>query len=45
MTKDGVTEGWHNPDRESWFILVWFMTERIREYEIDFVSGDIPRLV
>ena len=44
MTKDGVTEGWYNPDRESWFILVCFTT-RIREYEIDFVSGDIPRVV
>lgn len=45
MTKYGVTEGWYNPDRESWYVLFWFMTERIREYEIDFVSGDIPRVV
>lgn len=45
MTKYGVTEGWYNPDRESWFILVWFMAESIREYNIDFVSGDIPRVV
>ena len=27
-TKYGVTEGWYNPDLESWFVLVWFMTER-----------------
>ena len=45
MTKYGVTEGWYNPDRESWYVLVWFMKERIREYDIDFVSGDIPRVV
>lgn len=45
MTKYGVTEGWYNPDRESWFLLFWFMTERILEHEINFVGGDVPRVV
>ena len=45
MTKYGVTEGWYNPDKESWFILFWFMTERLLEHEINFESGDIPRVV
>lgn len=45
MTKYGVTEGWYNPDRESWFILFWFMTERFLEHEISFERGDIPRVL
>lgn len=45
MTKYGVTEGWYNPDKESWFMLFWFMTERLLEHEINFESGDIPRVV
>lgn len=39
MTKYGVTEGWYNPDLESWYILIWFMTERYLESEIDFERG------
>lgn len=45
MTKYGVTEGWYNPDKESWFILFWFMTERLLEHEISFGSGDVPRML
>ena len=45
MTKYGVTEGWYNPDRESWYILFWFMTTRFHETDIDFKRGDIPKVV
>lgn len=44
-TKFGVTEGWYNPDVESWYLLIWFMTERYLEQEIDFKRGDIPKIV
>ena len=44
-TKYGVTEGWYNPDLESWFVLVWFMTERYLESEIDFERGAHPKIV
>lgn len=44
-TKYGVTEGWYNPDLESWFVLVWFMTERCLESEIDFDRGAHPKIV
>ena len=44
-TKYGVTEGWYNPDLESWFVLVWFMTERYLDSEIDFERGAHPRIV
>ena len=44
-TKYGVTEGWYNPDQKSWYVLFWFMTERISSTEIDFERGDIPRVV
>lgn len=45
MTKYGVTEGWYNQDRESWFILFWYIKPRFQERDIDFVRGYIPRLV
>lgn len=45
MTKYGVTEGWYNPDFKSWYILVWFMTERYLDSEIDFKHGACPRMV
>lgn len=45
MTKYGVTEGWYNPDLESWFVLVWFMTERYLDSEIDFERGAHPKIV
>lgn len=45
MTKYGVTEGWYNPDFESWYILIWFMTERYLDSEIDFERGALPKIV
>ena len=45
MTKYGVTEGWYNPDLESWFVLVWFVTERYLDSEIDFERGVHPKIV
>lgn len=45
MTKYGQTVGWYNPDRESWFVLVWFMTGRHLKEEIDLERGDVPKLV
>lgn len=45
MTEYGVTEGWYNPDHESWYVLFWFMYP-IHEYKyIDFERGDIPKVV
>ena len=44
-TKYGVAEGWYNPDLESWFVLVWFMTERYLNGEIDFENGAHPKIV
>ncbi len=45
MTRYGVTDGWYNPDLESWYILIWFMTERYLESEIDFERGTWPKIV
>lgn len=45
MTKYGVTEGWYNPDFESWYILIWFTTERYLDSEIDFERGAWPKIV
>lgn len=44
-TKYGVTEGWYNPDLESWFVLVWFITERRLNSEIDFEREVRPKIV
>lgn len=44
-TKYGVTEGWYNPDRESWYVLMWFMTERHFECDVNFEKGDVPRVI
>lgn len=44
-TKFGVTEGWYNPVVESWYVLIWFMSERYLYNEIDFKKGDIPKIV
>lgn len=44
MTKYGETVGWYNPDYESWFILLWFMTERFDEINIDLERGSIPKV-
>ena len=45
MTKFGETYGWFNPDRESWYVLAWFMTDRYLDSEIDFDRGDKPKIV
>ena len=47
MTKYGITEGWYSPDMESWYVLIWFMTEMYYEYEsdIDLEHGDKPKIV
>ena len=45
MTKYGVTEGGYNPDCESWYVLIWFMTDRYLDSEIDFDRGDKPQIV
>ena len=45
MTKFGETYGWYNPDRESWYVLSWFMTDRYLDSEIDFDRGDKPKIV
>ena len=45
MTKYGVTEDWYNPDYESWYVLLWFMTKRFHETDIDLKRGDVPEVV
>ncbi len=45
MTKYGVTEGWYNPDCESWYVLCWFMGADYLETEIDFEKGTYPKVV
>lgn len=45
MTKYGVTEGWYNPNEKGWYMLIWFMTERYLDSEIDLDKGDIPKMV
>lgn len=37
-TKWGETQGWYNPDKECWFILVWLLYDGL----IDFKRGDKP---
>lgn len=45
MTKYGVTEGWYNPDLESWYVLCWFIGVDYLETEIDFEKGTYPEVV
>lgn len=45
MTKFGETYGWYNPDVKGWYVLIWFMTDRYLESEIDFDKGDNPKIV
>ena len=45
MTKYGVTEGWYNPDYESWFCLFWFVDNKFTKPYIDFEHGDVPKRV
>ena len=44
-TKYGITEGWYNPDVESWYCLFWFFLGRYDETDIDFEKGDKPKVI
>lgn len=44
-TKYGITEGWYNPDVESWYCLFWFLLGRYDETDIDFEKGDKPKVI
>ena len=44
-TKYGVTEGWYNPDTESWYCIFWFLIGRYDETDIDFEKGDKPKIL
>ena len=45
LTEYGETVGWYNPDSGGWYVLLWFMTERFLESEIDFDRGGIPKVL
>lgn len=45
MTKFGETYGWYNPDVKSWYVLIWFITDRYLASEIDFDRGDKAKIV
>ena len=45
MTKFGETYGWYNPDVKSWYVLIWFITDRYLANEIDFDRGDKAKIV
>lgn len=45
MTKYGVTEGWYNPDVESWYVLIWFKYGTYKTNDIDFERGTLPKVV
>lgn len=44
-TKYGITEGWYNPDVESWYCLFWFLLGRYDETDIDLEKGDKPKVI
>lgn len=44
-TKYGFTQGWYNPDVESWYCLFWFLLGIYDENDINFERGDIPKVV
>ena len=44
-TKYGLTQGWYNPDTESWYCLFWFLVGRYDETDIDFEKGDKPKVI
>ena len=41
MTKYGVTEGWYNPDKGCWYVLLWFMFRYVEE-DINLERADKP---
>ena len=45
LTKYGETVGWYNPNSGGWYVLFWFMSERLLETEVDFIKGDIPKVL
>ena len=45
MTKFGETYGWYNTDVKSWYVLIWFITDRYLANEIDFDRGDKAKIV
>ena len=45
MTEYGATEGWYNPDVKCWYVLLWFMDEQFKEWNINLDRGDVPKLV
>lgn len=44
-TKYGLTQGWYNPDVESWYCLFWFLLGRYDETDIDLEKGDKPKVI
>ena len=44
-TKYGITDGWYNPDAESWYCLFWFLLGRYDETDIDLEKGDKPKVI
>lgn len=41
----GITEGWYNPDVESWYCLIWFKYGTYKTNDIDFERGSLPKVV
>lgn len=44
-TRWGITDGWYNPGSKGWYVLIWFMTGRLLESDIDLKRGDIPKVL
>ena len=45
QTEFGMTEGWYNPDRGKWYVLLWFIYAQPGLYLprfVDLEHGDIP---
>ena len=41
----GITEGWYNPNVESWYCLIWFKYGTYKTNDIDFERGSLPKVV
>ena len=41
----GITEGWYNPNVESWYCLIWFKYGTYKTNDIDFERGTLPKVV
>lgn len=44
LTCYGATTGWYNPANDSWSVILWYISDKFREIDIDFERGDIPHL-